>query len=457
MQKKREAYIRNLVARFEKERAEGKSSYFDAEDFEDIIVWYLDAAQYEKAGEVLRRAEAIHPGNPYLTLRKAELYINLHEPDKALRLIADLPPDEDTLLVRASAMMDTGQEAQAIAIMQKLMRQATADRDLLCLDIADTLIARNRWDVALKMLKSIMPAYPHNKELFTKAVDCALALEDVAATQPFLEHLLDEDPYDIRAWAQLGECHIKAGRCDQAIEAYEFAMAASSGQPDYLLSILMGHAYAQKEEYETALEHYTAALPHLQTDAERNEVLGCMGEAHERLAHWEEALAFYEKALKAYPYDDQAWLGIGVCRLEQLDWTAAMNAFDRVLQINPDNEDVWTCIGDLYVDTNQFDEAVSAYTRALQLNPDQADVCQALGHLHFEANRLELALDYYIKAAGLDPELPNIYVYQALCLQFLGRDAESGQALKEALRHDPEAEKFYRSLFRGTGNDKGLF
>ncbi len=449
MHNRHETYVKSLVQRFEQEKAAGNSPYFDAEEFEDIAVYYIEGHELEKAAEVLRRGDAIHPGNSGLTLCKAELCIERLEPEKAISLIETLPQDEyDTKLVRASAWLDMNRQEDAIKLLWSLVNDSRKDKDLVCLDASFLLKVRSLWEEALEVLEVALPDYPHNMDLYSSAVECCCAMGQMEKCIPYINHILDEDPYNVRAWAQLGECHCTANRFEEAIEAYEYALAATTGKPDYLLYILLGHAYAQKGNYQTALEYYSKALPDLKIDSEKNEVLGCMGEAYEKLEDWNQAIAFYEKALISFPYDEQAFLGIGICQLELSHWMEALNAFDRVLQLNPKNEEVWTCLGDLYVDTQQYDEAITAYQHALDFNPDQPDIWLTLGHLHFESNLLKESLSHYFKAAELNPDLPFVYIYIALCYKCMGENKEAEKALELAIEKDPQARGVYDKLIK---------
>ena len=85
-----ETEIRALVDRFEEMLKSNGSYFFDVEDFEDIIDFYLDNQNVTRSKKAIEMAEAQHPGATVILIKKARFYLLSNKPTKALSLLDEM-------------------------------------------------------------------------------------------------------------------------------------------------------------------------------------------------------------------------------------------------------------------------------------------------------------------------------------------------------------------------------
>ena len=123
----------NLVVRYE-QYLDGKAAgYFDVEEFEKIVDYYLMNTQNTKAKKALELALKLHPANNSLFAKKAKIHLLLGDATSALNILDRLAitDDYEVNLLRIDALLKIGKKDDAIAITGKLITSDSEDIDLI--------------------------------------------------------------------------------------------------------------------------------------------------------------------------------------------------------------------------------------------------------------------------------------------------------------------------------------
>ena len=187
-----------------------------------------------------------------------------------------------------------------------------------------------------------------------------------------------------------GTEHFEAGRLEQALSAFNAALALAPGRPSVIgnAGITLFHL-GRLEEAITMLRQATTADP-AYADA-----WNCLALALEGVGRWGEAADVLEKACELSPQQEYLWFRKGQClaRLGRLQ--EAVQAFDRALAVAPEFADAWTALGGLMREVGQLDDAANCFEKALALGGDA------------ELNGYYLAS---LKGDGTPPAPPRRYV-----------------------------------------------
>src|SRR5512138_3340984 len=101
-----ETDLKLLVDRFEEMLKANGSYFFDVEDFEDIIDYYLDNQNMTKSRKAIDLAEAQHPGAMVILVKKARYFVLANKSGKALSLLDEVekvdPTNGDLYLLKGS-------------------------------------------------------------------------------------------------------------------------------------------------------------------------------------------------------------------------------------------------------------------------------------------------------------------------------------------------------------------
>lgn len=122
--------------------------------------------------------------------------------------------------------------------------------------------------------------------------------DDIYGFNQIIEEYGDKAPIAVELYAGLAE--IQLGNWDLAIEHLKKYEGTEPILKGYALACI-GHAYVEKEDYETALKYFTEAANADKSSFTANHLLNA-GVVAEALGQNDKALSFYKKIKDQYPY-----------------------------------------------------------------------------------------------------------------------------------------------------------
>ena len=181
---------------------------------------------------------------------------------------------------------------------------------------------------------------------------------------------------------------------------------------------------------------------------------------------WSKAIKDYTRALKEFPNDTNALVGLGAAYLETDQLESAREIFERLQSAIPGDPSLlthlanleerdgnvsqavahWLECGDALEEQGNLQEAVNVWTRVMQLDPLSLEASQKLGRAYADEGRNEEAVAAYIAAAR--------------GFQASGQTTEMVRVLRSALRLDPgdsEATELLSRAHVAGGIEQGLF
>ena len=184
--------------------------------------------------------------------------------------------------------------------------------------------AHNGYEQVLAMLPS------HADALHLLGVVAAQSNDPVRAVH-LINRAIAYDPLNAAAYCNLGSSLNVLGRYDEALAAYDSAIALKS---DYTEAhFYRGNVLYGLKRLDAALLSYNAAIavqPNLATaHSNRGNIL-------REMRRYEEALASYERAVAIDPGFAQAHFNRGVALNELKEPLAALASYDRAIAIDPD-------------------------------------------------------------------------------------------------------------------------
>ncbi len=86
------------------------------------------------------------------------------------------------------------------------------------------------------------------------------------------------------------------------------------------------------------------------------------------------ALAWYQKATKAFPNQWEPWFRIGrIARIQQSP-AREIQAYQRTISLQPNNRDIWYALGVAYEEQQDWKEALAAYQRGLSASSGRVGI-----------------------------------------------------------------------------------
>ena len=132
---------------------------------------------------------------------------------------------------------------------------------------------------------------------------------------------------------------------------------------------------------------------------ELSSIMETIGQDNKLYEKTEEALKFYEQALKIRDDDPQVYAKIGQAYFYLGDYDEAISNYENALNISPNNGSVLNRIARIYLDLKQYEKAEDYYKKALE---SDHSALWGLGHLYLLKREFEQAEFYYRKSEKTD-------------------------------------------------------
>jgi tetratricopeptide (TPR) repeat protein len=208
------------------------------------------------------------------------------------------------------------------------------------------------------------------------------------------EEVIEEMPEWWEAHANLGICHARNGRMEEAEAAFRRGLEECPGSPE-IRDELAAHLLAQEKNPEEALRLSEEAVA-LGRDEVRH--LYTLGEA--RLAVEDEtgAAEAYRSVLALDPSDPTAHLELGLLYERGGDASRAEEHFVEALKEDPANPRALYSYASLYYTADDLETAEELLARAVAMDPAYSPALSALASIRARRGEYGVALDYIEKA-----------------------------------------------------------
>ncbi|MBI5762885.1 MAG: tetratricopeptide repeat protein [Planctomycetes bacterium] len=190
---------------------------------------------------------------------------------------------------------------------------------------------------------------------------------DYAAASIMWADVVAQRPTHVRAWNYYGVALAVEGRHDEAIRAYEKALALRPDSDD--VQINLGKSLARVGRYAEAANQYRKALALSADDAMLHHSLAI---ALEKTGQLDAALAEYAETLRLDPSHPFARFNRGLALKSAGRWVEAESAFSDAVRVNPRDADARFQRATCLVQLKRLEEAVRELEETLRLHPDNA-------------------------------------------------------------------------------------
>jgi len=145
-----------------------------------------------------------------------------------------------------------------------------------------------------------------------------------------------------------------------------------------------------------------------------------------------EAVAAYEKAVKANPDSINYRYALGSLYWKQIRYDDATREFTEILKREPNEPRASFNLGDIYLTNGDATKAVPFLEIAVKIFPAEFDTRFALGRAYLLTNKYQTAIEQLEIAVKLRPEIAEGFYQLGLALQKSGRREEAKTAFKKA-------------------------
>ncbi|MBH3425409.1 MULTISPECIES: tetratricopeptide repeat protein [Pseudomonas] len=391
-----------------------------------------------------------HPSNSQLVFGKALLLQQDDEPQAALKLLEQNPPEEGEvapLLLRARLLQSLNRGKEALPLLQKSIKKYPDDKRLR-LTYARMLVEQDRMEDAKLEFASLVQQYPDDDELrYSLALVCleAKAWEEAKG---YLEDLIARESHVDSAHLNLGR--IAEERDDPQGALIEYAQVGPGN--DYLpaqlrqADILMNNGRTDEAEKRLAAARDAEPDYAIQLYLIQAETLSANNQG-------ERAWKILAQALLQYP-DDLNLLYTRAMQAEKRNDLAQMEKDLRlIIKRDPDNAMALNALGYTLSDrTTRYAEAKALIEQAHQLNPEDPAVLDSLGWVNYRLGNLDEAERLLRQALERFPD-QEVAAHLGEVLWAKGNQREARQIWAKFLKEQPDSPILRSTIKRLTGSE----
>jgi tetratricopeptide (TPR) repeat protein len=440
------------LKKFESMLKTNKVLFFDSEEFEEIILHYLDIGKATLAKKALKLALEQHPKSTGLKLVQVEMLVYDDKLDQAEKLLNELyaiePTNEEIFIQKASIYSKRDDHEKAVEFLTTALKHTEDYADVYNLIGMEYLFMDNLELAKENFIKCLEEDLEDQSALYN-VVYCFEFLDQNREAIEYLAKYTDRSPYSEIAWHQMGRLYYGIKEYENALRAFEFATYID----DEFLGAFMekGKALERLKRFEDAIESYTRTI---ELDDPTSYALLRIGKSYEKLGNKTQALKYFNKTVHEDPLLDKGWIAITDFYIRQKNYQKALFYVNKALAIDDQNRLYWKRYGSINKAINMYEEAEYGYRKAVELGDYQldtwlfwVDMMQFLG----EFNNAVLTL---IQAAEYFPEEFEIE-YRLAGLHLMLNEKEKGYFhLSNGLRLNYKKQTLLEELFPIVGARK---
>lgn len=425
----------DLINRFEEMLEENEHYYFDGEELNDIISYYLDVGDLPFAYKAIQYALQLHPESIGMKVKVLEYMIEvemLHEAGEMIEELKAVAGDQlDFVMAQARYWSLKEQHKLAVKFYEKALT-FRAEEDYIHHCLGGELIALNEIGQALFHYKSALELDLDDELAFYACVQCFDEIHRDKECIDFLKQYIDLRPYADFAWFQLGLQHLRKKNIEEALEAFDYAVCINPKSINSLLQV--AYCYEQLHDFPKAIETYHEAI---EVDDSAAFTLLKIGRCYVEMDETGKALSYFHKAIHEDPQLDKAWAETSEVYENLGNIEEAIHYLSRAVELDSMHIQYWKRLAYLYVQSGLYEEAEQCYAKIVHIEPNH--FLNWLGY-----TELLIILGEYKKAISVAErglkrfERAELYYQISCCEYLLNRNKKGLSSLLRAKKLNPK-------------------
>jgi tetratricopeptide (TPR) repeat protein len=411
------------LSKFESMLKTNKVLFFDSEEFEEIILHYLDMGKTNLAKKALKIGLDQHPKSIGLKLVQVEMLVFEDKLELAEKLLNELyflePTNEEIYIQKANIYSKRDDHEKAVELLTQALQFTEDYTDIYNLIGMEYLFMDNLEMAKVNFIKCLEEEIDDQSSIYN-VVYCFEFLDQNLEAIEYLKKYIDKNPYSEIAWHQIGRLYYGIKDYENAVRSFEYATYID----EYFVGAHMekGKALERLKRYEEAIESYAKTI---ELDDPTSYALLRIGKSHEKLGHMKEALAFFNKTVHEDPLLDKGWIAITDFYVRQKKYEKALEHVNKALSIDDQNQAYWKRFASINKAMNLFEDAEYGYRKAVELGDYQLDTWLFWVDVLVNLSEIDSAILTLLQASEYFPEEYEVE-YRLAGLYFMQNETEKG-------------------------------
>ena len=359
------------LSKFESMLKTNKVLFFDSEEFEEIILHYLDMGKASLAKKALKLALEQHPKSTGLKLVQVEMLVYDDKLEIAEKLLNELyaiePQNEEIYIQKANIYSKRDDHEKAVELLQQALKLTDDYADVYNL-IGMEYLFMDSLELAKDNFIKCLEEDIEDQAALYNVVYCFEFLDQNIEAVAFLEKYIDKNPYSEIAWHQSGRLYYGLKDYENALRCFDYASMID----DEFMGAFMEKAKSLErlKRYEEAIESYNRTI---ELDDPTSYALLRIGKCYEKLGNKPQALKFFHKTVHEDPLLDKGWIAITDFYVRQKNYQKALFYVNKAIGIDNENKIYWKRYATINRALDFFEEAEIGYRKAVEFGDYELD------------------------------------------------------------------------------------
>jgi tetratricopeptide (TPR) repeat protein len=192
----------------------------------------------------------------------------------------------------------------------------------------------------------------------------------------------------------------------------------------------------EQNEFDLAIDYCTAAIQSGElSDQDLAVLFNNRGRAYANKKDYDRAIQEYDQAVRMGQGSDSFYRR-GLAYFEKNDFSRAIQDFDEALKLAPDDVAILQSRGWAYENKNEYEHAIQDYDRAISLQSNYGPALIRRAKAYEAQRRYEQALADYEAASHADPKFASDRA-KGFVFFYLGRMTQSAEMFETSLKSNP--------------------
>lgn len=398
-----------VVKRFEEMIENNEETFFDTDEYEEIVSYYLEIGDFQYAELAINKALKLYPDSVNLKIKELDLFVERNDFRQAKKRINDLEgiakDDLEFLITCAKYYSNMGNPHKAIDLCKKALEKDDEDQAYLNNFIADEYQNIDNPFSALKHYKKALASDPQDDYALENIMFCYSDLNKNEEALRFINQYLDQYPYSETAWFEYANLHFNRRDYEEAIKGFDFLLAINPS----IISV-----YSHKSA------------------------------CYEALEDWKKAIETYKESQEYEFTKSYSFYKIGQCYQKMKSPVEALKAFQQALHEDPQFYPVMISISEVYESLGNLPQALHFAKEASRYAENDVELQKKMAFLFISLGKIEQALLCLRRMVDLDSKsFFNWYTYVEV-LMLAENYVYATTIISAALKQHRRAELFYQ-------------
>lgn len=442
------------LTRFEKMLKTNRILFFDSNEFENIISYYLENGKINFAKKAIKLGLEQHPDSSNLALFEIEILIFENKLDNAEKLLEALilsePSNEEVYIQKANIYSKKKLHQKAILCLNKILDFNPDNAEVYSLIGIEYLFMEDFENAKFNFIKCLNYDDSDYSALYN-IVYCFEILEQNNKAIEYLNTYLNTNPYCEVAWHQLGKQYLFFKNYAKAISAFDFAIISD----EYFIGayIEKGRALEKINKYNEAIENYKLIIA---LKDESSYPLLRMGICYNKISNYKKAIQNLNDCVQVDPQLNKAWYLLAEIYYKNQKYNSAILSIKKALEINSEKEDYWKLYAKINIGLKLYEEADIGFQKVIELGEADESIWLAKVDTLIKLGEYNYAIDILEKCYELFED-KSIILYRFSGIYFLQNKIEDGIVqLKKAISINKKNKYIFKELFRDISKYKYL-